>query len=55
MKKRIRTGQFDFPKPEWNNVSKEAKDLIRKMLCVDPASRLNINEVMSNTWIAVCT
>ncbi|XP_066909577.1 MAP kinase-activated protein kinase 2 [Halyomorpha halys] len=55
MKKRIRTGQFDFPKPEWNNVSKEAKDLIRKMLCVDPASRLNINEVMSNTWIAQYT
>ncbi|BES91207.1 Map kinase-activated protein kinase [Nesidiocoris tenuis] len=52
MKKRIRTGQFDFPNPEWSNVSSDAKDLIRGMLCVDPTKRLDIHEVMSNKWIA---
>ena len=29
MKKRIRSGQYEFPNPEWENVSKDAKDLIR--------------------------
>uniref|UniRef100_A0A1B0CRB9 non-specific serine/threonine protein kinase n=1 Tax=Lutzomyia longipalpis TaxID=7200 RepID=A0A1B0CRB9_LUTLO len=32
MKKRIRTGQYEFPSPEWSNVSQAAKDLIRAML-----------------------
>lgn len=54
MKKRIRTGQYDFPLPEWKNVSQGAKDLIKGMLNVDPAKRLTIEEVMRNKWIAVC-
>ena len=29
MKKRIRSGQYEFPKPEWTNVSSDAKDLIK--------------------------
>ena len=29
MKKRIRSGQYEFPKPEWTNVSTDAKDLIK--------------------------
>ncbi|XP_073999301.1 MAP kinase-activated protein kinase 2 [Rhodnius prolixus] len=55
MKKRIRTGQYDFPSPEWDNVSLEARNLIQGMLCVDPSSRLDINNVMSNRWIAQYT
>lgn len=54
MKKRIRTGQFEFPDPEWSQVSQDAKDLIRGMLCVNPVKRLDIQRVMSNKWIAVC-
>lgn len=53
MKKRIRLGQYDFPAPEWSNVSTEAKNLIKGMLCTDPAQRLQIDEVMRNKWIAV--
>lgn len=53
MKKRIRLGQYDFPAPEWSNVSTEAKNLIKDMLCTDPAQRLQIDEVMRNKWIAV--
>lgn len=55
MKKRIRTGQYDFPNPEWKNVSQGAKDLIKGMLNVDPAKRLTIEEVMRNKWIAQYT
>lgn len=53
MKKRIRLGQFDFPNPEWQNVSEQAKKLIQGMLNVDPTKRLSIDQVMRNQWIAV--
>lgn len=53
MKKRIRMGQFDFPNPEWQNVSDHAKTLIKGMLNVEPANRLTIDQVMRNLWIAV--
>lgn len=52
MKKRIRTGQYDFPNPEWKNVSQDAKDLIRGLLKTDPAERLTIEQIMGNKWIA---
>eukprot|EP00099_Drosophila_melanogaster_P003935 NP_001188547.1 MAP kinase activated protein-kinase-2, isoform E [Drosophila melanogaster] len=52
MKNRIRTGQYDFPDPEWTNVSQAAKDLIKGMLNVDPSKRLRIQDVISNKWIA---
>ncbi|XP_059468643.1 MAP kinase-activated protein kinase 2 [Neocloeon triangulifer] len=55
MKKRIRMGQFDFPEPEWKHVSQDAKDLIKGMLCIDPTQRLDIDQVMSNKWIAQYT
>ncbi|XP_015794802.1 MAP kinase-activated protein kinase 2 [Tetranychus urticae] len=51
MKKRIRAGQYDFPEDEWRNVTKDAKDLIKKLLNTDPAKRLTIEEVMKHKWI----
>ena len=54
MKKRIRSGQYEFPKPEWTNVSQDAKDLIRGMLKTDPQERLTIDDIIKNKWIAVC-
>lgn len=55
MKTRIRTGQYDFPSPEWSNVSGEAKNLIKGMLSVDPNKRLTIEEVIKNNWISQYT
>ncbi|KAI2802636.1 hypothetical protein RDWZM_010008 [Blomia tropicalis] len=52
MKKRIRAGQYDFPESEWRHVSKDAKDLIKALLCTDPAQRLTIDQVMKHNWIA---
>lgn len=53
MKKRIRTGQYDFPNPEWKHVSREAKDLIRSLLQTDSQKRPTIDQACSNKWIAV--
>ena len=53
MKKRIRSGQYEFPKPEWDKVSQDAKGLIRGMLNTDPQKRLTIDDVIKHKWIAV--
>lgn len=53
MKKRIRLGQYTFPEPEWAKVTDDAKDLIKGMLQIATGSRLTIDEVMANKWIAV--
>ncbi|KAG8240176.1 hypothetical protein J437_LFUL009466 [Ladona fulva] len=55
MKRRIRMGQYEFPNPEWKNVSQDAKDLIKGMLCIEPSQRLSIDQVMRNKWIALYT
>lgn len=49
---RIRLGQYDFPDPEWSNVSKEAKLLIKGMLSVNPSERLTIQQVMNSRWVS---
>ena len=38
---------------EWENVSEEAKDLIRKMLSKDPATRPTALQVLRHPWFAM--
>lgn len=35
----------------WNHVSSPAKDLVRKMLDLDPAKRLTTAQVIAHPWI----
>ncbi|XP_062842907.1 MAP kinase-activated protein kinase 2 [Trichomycterus rosablanca] len=51
MKKRIRMGQYEFPNPEWSEVSEEAKQLIRALLKTEPTQRMTITEFMNHPWI----
>ncbi|KAK0622859.1 kinase-like domain-containing protein [Immersiella caudata] len=44
-----RIARADMTIPEW--VSKEAKDLIRKLLVLDPEDRLPLEEVQTHPWI----
>jgi len=37
--------------PVWDNVSNPAKDLVRKLLVVDPNSRITGKEIMAHPWI----
>jgi len=52
MKRRIRSGQYEFPSPEWTNVSVDAKDLIKGCLKTNPEERLTIDQVIRNKWVA---
>jgi len=54
MKKRIRLGQYEFPEPEWAEVSNEAKDLIRGCLKTNPEERLTIDQVIQTKWVSQC-
>ncbi len=38
---KIRRGEYDFPSPFFDEVTDLAKDLINKMLIVDPVKRYN--------------
>jgi serine/threonine protein kinase len=49
--KRVSKGEFAFDSPWWDNISKDAKDLIRNLLTVDPTKRYTINEFMAHPWI----
>jgi len=50
--KQIKKGEFDFPEPYWSEVSDAAKDLIRKLLTVDPKKRFTAEQVLSHPWIS---
>eukprot|EP00924_Labyrinthula_sp_SR-Ha-C_P010049 maker-scaffold_40-snap-gene-0.5-mRNA-1 protein AED:0.01 eAED:0.01 QI:18/1/1/1/0.5/0.33/3/468/517 len=47
----IKGGQFDFPEEEWKDISEEAKDLILKLLELDPDRRLTAKEALQHPWM----
>ena len=40
-----------MPSPYFDNISNSAKDLIKKLLVVDPEKRLNANETLKHPWL----
>ncbi|XP_064879612.1 ribosomal protein S6 kinase alpha-3-like isoform X2 [Oncorhynchus nerka] len=48
---RIGSGKFSLTGGYWNSVSAEAKDLVSKMLHVDPHQRLTAAQVLRHSWI----
>lgn len=42
-----------FPSPEWDTVTPEAKDLINKMLTINPAKRVTATDALKHPWICV--
>ena len=49
--RQIKAGAYDFPAEEWDMVSSEAKDLVEKLLVVDPAKRLDVEGVLQHPWM----
>jgi len=47
----IKQGNFDFPSPQWDDISELAKDLIRKLLVVNPSKRMTAEAMLSHPWI----
>ena len=42
--------RYDFPTPWWDNISEEAKDLVTKLLELDPKTRLTATQVKAHVW-----
>uniref|UniRef100_A0A1A8LJK3 calcium/calmodulin-dependent protein kinase n=1 Tax=Nothobranchius pienaari TaxID=704102 RepID=A0A1A8LJK3_9TELE len=47
----IKTGAYDFPSPEWDTVTPEAKDLIIKMLTINTSRRITATDALKHPWI----
>lgn len=52
LNKLILTGQYSFHPHLWSDISYDVKDLISRMLVVDPKKRLTIDQVLQHRWIA---
>mmetsp|Transcript_11236 Transcript_11236/g.38336 ORF Transcript_11236/g.38336 Transcript_11236/m.38336 type:complete len:261 (+) Transcript_11236:263-1045(+) len=48
----IKKGDYSFPSPYWDDISSEAKDLVKKLLQVNPAKRLKSEEIVEHPWIS---
>ena len=43
-------GKYDFDGEEWDDISKDAKDLIKQLIC-KPEKRLSAAEALEHKWI----
>ncbi|KAI9223750.1 kinase-like domain-containing protein, partial [Blastocladiella britannica] len=49
--RKVAHGQWTFLEPWWNNVSQPAKDLVSRLLNVQPAQRMTIDQFFEHPWI----
>ncbi|XP_002170610.2 calcium/calmodulin-dependent protein kinase type II subunit alpha isoform X1 [Hydra vulgaris] len=48
----IKAAAYDYPSPEWDTVTKEAKELIDSMLTLDVKKRVTAAEALKHPWIS---
>lgn len=50
--KRVVAGKYDFPEHKvWGGISDDAKDLIRKLIVLDPSKRLTAEQALQHPWM----
>lgn len=49
--KNVKIGIYSLSGSEWRGISKEATDLIKKMLTYNPANRISAEEAIIHPWI----
>ncbi|CAF4669528.1 unnamed protein product, partial [Rotaria socialis] len=47
----IKAGAYDYPSPEWDTVTSEAKRLIDSMLNINPSRRISATDALKHPWI----
>lgn len=47
----IKAGAYDYPSPEWDTVTTEAKRLIDSMLNINPSRRISAADALKHPWI----
>lgn len=51
MRKKILSGQYEFPEEDWQFISDSAKSVVKNLLHVDPSYRMNIDELQKHPWL----
>ena len=49
---RIDQGTLDLTSGNWRSISPAAKDLVQRMLHVDPSARISVMKVLQHPWIS---
>lgn len=49
--RKIRMGEFEYFQEDWEDISVPAKDLISKLLVVDPSRRIKAQAALQHEWI----
>uniref|UniRef100_A0AAY4BRA3 non-specific serine/threonine protein kinase n=1 Tax=Denticeps clupeoides TaxID=299321 RepID=A0AAY4BRA3_9TELE len=53
VQEQITRGQYTLVPSRWKKVSEEAKDMVRKLLVVDPMERLTVEQALAHPWLEV--
>lgn len=46
----VKKGKYTLDEPEWDDVSEEAVDLVRKCLTYDPEKRVSASDALTHAW-----
>ena len=49
--RKIVIGKYDFPDDSWEGVSEDAKDIITKLLVINPDDRMTAHQALRHRWI----
>lgn len=47
---KVAIGKYELSGPEFENVSAEAKQLIKRMMCFDPKKRISASDALKEVW-----
>jgi serine/threonine protein kinase len=50
---RIRRAEYSFDEEYWGSITKQAKDLIKGLLTIDPAKRLTADQALTHPWVGL--
>ncbi|KAH8740112.1 calcium-dependent protein kinase [Cryptosporidium ryanae] len=53
--RKVKIGKFSFEHNSWKYISDSAKDLIRRLLTIDPNKRINAHDALNHPWIKSLT
>ncbi len=48
---KIKTGHYEFPSDPWDTISKQAKNLVKHCLSINPKTRYCPSEALMHPWI----
>lgn len=48
--RKIKRAEYDMPSPYWDNISENAKDLVKKLLQPDPKKRITADKALQHAW-----